>query len=78
MWYVAGGRWGRTECGRWYVVGGDERALPSPLGRGWTATALSPAVAGRVRGHFEREHGLPPFPTYHIPPTTYPRARRAF
>jgi hypothetical protein len=25
---------------------------PSPLGRGWTATALSPAVAGRVRGFF--------------------------
>jgi beta-N-acetylhexosaminidase len=25
--------------------------LPSPQGRGWTATALSPAVAGRVRGH---------------------------
>jgi hypothetical protein len=24
----------------------------SPLGRGWTATALSSAVAGRVRGHF--------------------------
>ena len=27
------------------------RAQPSPLGRGWSATALSPAVAGRVRGH---------------------------
>ena len=25
---------------------------PSPEGRGWPATALSPAVAGRVRGHF--------------------------
>jgi hypothetical protein len=25
---------------------------PSPGGRGWPATALSPAVAGRVRGHF--------------------------
>jgi beta-N-acetylhexosaminidase len=28
-----------------------KRGLPSPLGRGWTATALSPAGAGRVRGH---------------------------
>ena len=27
-------------------------ALPSPEGRGWTATALFPAVAGRVRGFF--------------------------
>ena len=27
------------------------RVFPSPVGRGWTATALSPAVAGRVRGH---------------------------
>ena len=25
---------------------------PSPEGRGWPATALSPAAAGRVRGHF--------------------------
>jgi hypothetical protein len=25
---------------------------PSPLGRGWPATAFSPAVAGRVRGLF--------------------------
>jgi hypothetical protein len=29
--------------------------LPSPLGRGWSATALSPAVAGRVRGHLHGE-----------------------
>ena len=36
---------------------------PSPLGRGWTATALSPAVAGRVRGHLHddnRADGLGP------------------
>ena len=26
--------------------------MPSPEGRGWTATALSAAVAGRVRGYF--------------------------
>ena len=30
---------------------------PSPLGRGWTATAPSPAVAGRVRGHLNDEDG---------------------
>jgi len=29
---------------------------PSPLGRGWTATAPSPAVAGRVRGHLNGEN----------------------
>jgi hypothetical protein len=28
----------------------QEVGQPSPEGRGWTATALSPAVAGRVRG----------------------------
>ena len=31
---------------------------PSPKGRGWTATALSPAVAGRVRGHLRGEDRL--------------------
>ena len=25
---------------------------PSPEGSGWPATALLPAIAGRVRGHF--------------------------
>ena len=30
---------------------------PSPLGRGWTATAPSPGVAGRVRGHLNDEDG---------------------
>ena len=33
------------------------RGQPSPLGRGWTATALSPAVAGRVRGQLHGEDG---------------------
>jgi hypothetical protein len=28
---------------------------PSPLGRGWPATAFSPAVDGRVRGHFQED-----------------------
>jgi len=31
--------------------------LPSPLGRGWPATALSPAGAGRVRGQLHAEDG---------------------
>ena len=31
--------------------------LPSPKGRGWTATALSPAVAGRVRGQLHAADG---------------------
>jgi len=30
----------------------DLTTQPSPLGRGWPATAFSPAVAGRVRGLF--------------------------
>ncbi|HXX23362.1 MAG TPA: hypothetical protein VEO19_09445 [Terriglobia bacterium] len=37
-----------------------QRVFPSPEGRGWLATALSPAVAGRVRGQLpveERGHG---------------------
>ena len=33
------------------------RGRPSPLGRGWTAMALSPAVAGRVRGQLRGEDG---------------------
>ena len=34
-----------------------EWGLPSPLGRGWTATALSPALAGRMRGWLRGEDG---------------------
>ena len=32
--------------------------FPSPKGRGWPATALSPAVAGRVRGQLHGEDAL--------------------
>ena len=32
--------------------------FPSPMGRGWPATALSPAVAGRVRGQLHGEDTL--------------------
>ena len=34
------------------------RSLPSPEGRGWTATAFSSAGAGRVRGELQGEEGL--------------------
>jgi len=34
-----------------------EVAVPSPVGRGWTARALSSGVAGRVRGHLGIREG---------------------
>jgi hypothetical protein len=41
-------------------IGGDGiRSLPSPpWGRGWTATAFSPAVAGRVRGSLAGQRAI--------------------
>jgi hypothetical protein len=41
---VAGGELARA------MAGAEDQ--PSPAGRGWPATALSPAAAGRVRGFF--------------------------
>ena len=35
-----------------WTPGREVNQWPSPLGRGWTTTAFSPAVAGRVRGYF--------------------------
>jgi arginyl-tRNA synthetase len=46
--------WRTTSDGKAAQKPGDP---PSPLGRGWTATAPSPAVAGRVRGHLQGEDG---------------------
>jgi len=38
----------------------DSGRPPSPLGRGWAATASSPAVAGQVRGYLPSEDGSRP------------------
>jgi len=42
----------------------SEREQPSPLGRGWTATASSSAVAGRVRGHLPTDNGSSEIPSH--------------
>jgi hypothetical protein len=40
----------------WPDAGAKVEIIALSQGRGWTATALSPAVAGRVRGHSLGEH----------------------